>query len=72
MKTRITGMLLIALFVNALLLGQQPDKDRLKDLVSKFPTPANLFTIAKTGTGASVTRTCTTTSKGACPGNGKW
>ena len=32
----------------------------------------NLFTIAKTGTGASVTRTCTTTSKGACPGNGKW
>jgi type IV pilus assembly protein PilA len=32
----------------------------------------NLFTIAKASGGASVTRTCTTTNKGACPSNGKW
>ncbi len=32
----------------------------------------NQFTITKTGTGAAVTRTCTTTNKGACPSNGKW
>jgi type IV pilus assembly protein PilA len=32
----------------------------------------NQFTIAKTGSGATVTRTCTTTNKGACPSTGKW
>ena len=30
----------------------------------------NLFTITKAG--STVTRTCTTTNKGACPTNGKW
>jgi hypothetical protein len=30
----------------------------------------NKFTITKSG--ATVTRTCTTTSKGACPSGGAW
>ena len=30
----------------------------------------NKFTITKAG--ATVTRTCTTTSKGACPSSGNW
>jgi type IV pilus assembly protein PilA len=32
----------------------------------------NLFTIAKTSSSPGVTRSCTTTNKGACPSNGKW
>jgi type IV pilus assembly protein PilA len=32
----------------------------------------NEFTMTKTGTGASVQRTCTTTGKGACPTSGNW
>lgn len=32
----------------------------------------NEFTITKTGTGAALSRTCTTTNKGACPSTGKW
>jgi type IV pilus assembly protein PilA len=32
----------------------------------------NEFTVTKTGIGAAVTRTCSTTNKGACPSSGKW
>ena len=32
----------------------------------------NEFTMTKTGTGASVDRTCSTTGKGACPSSGNW
>jgi hypothetical protein len=32
----------------------------------------NQFTIAKTSSSPGVTRTCSTTNKGACPSNGKW
>ena len=34
--------------------------------------PYAWVTIAKASGGSAVTRTCTTTSKGACPSNGKW
>jgi type IV pilus assembly protein PilA len=32
----------------------------------------NEFTMTKTGTGASVSRTCTATGKGSCPSSGNW
>jgi type IV pilus assembly protein PilA len=32
----------------------------------------NEFTITKTGTGGSVSRTCSTTGNGACPESGNW
>ena len=32
----------------------------------------NNFTITRTGTGGALSRTCTTTDKGACPSSGKW
>jgi type IV pilus assembly protein PilA len=32
----------------------------------------NEFTMTKTGTGAAVERTCTSTGQGACPSSGKW